>query len=313
MAGEKSKSSGEIGEKIAAGLLDRIGWRKSLKNVPVKCNTPTHRNESGNQRTSHGEDQIFLYNNPFHDSRTDVVHVSVKNKLGSYPASEATLKREFKEHLAELYEVIECARYSEEISQATSSFKARRKVSHSGLLIWVHNDAEDIERDIKPVLSKIRLEPGSDVPVYLIDSGRAGFVMKVMDDIERRQKNWAFFFPVIGTVTTVDEARTGTFLPLEIIASDVLPIIMYEGGKIEMIIYANQAFSTDAYKKLIAYGLRFCTSLVTTIKIGMPDYNPATDKAAADLARLAFSDRNEVIEPFSFNRSILTLLNEAQS
>ncbi|MDT3671787.1 MAG: hypothetical protein ROZ37_15835 [Aromatoleum sp.] len=311
MAGEKSKSSGEIGESIAAGLLDRIGWKKSLKNVPIKCNTPTHRNEKGNQRTSHGEDQIFLYNNPFHDVRTDVVHVSVKNKIGSYPASESALKREFKEHLAELHEVIECARYSEEVSQATKSFKARKKVSHSGLLIWVHNDAEDIERDIKPILSKIRLEQESDVPVYLIDSGRAGFVMKVMDDIERRQKDWAFFFPVIGTVTTVDEARTGAFLPLEIIASDVLPIVMYEGEKTEMIIYANQAFSTDAYTKLIAYGLRFCTGLVATIRIGMPDYNPATDKAAADLARLAFSDRNETIEPFSFNRSILALLNEA--
>jgi len=311
MAGEKSKSSGEIGESIAAGLLDRIGWRKSLKNVPIKCNTLTHRNEKGNQRTSHGEDQIFLYNNPFHDARTDVVHVSVKNKIGSYPASESALKREFKEHLAELHEVIECARYSEEVSQATKSFKARKKLSHSGLLIWVHNDAEDIERDIKPILSKIRLEQESDVPVYLIDSGRAGFVMKVMDDIERRQKDWAFFFPVIGTVTTVDEARTGTFLPLEIIASDVLPIVMYEGEKTEMIIYANQTFSTDAYTKLIAYGLRFCTGLVATIRIGMPDYNPATDKAAADLARLAFSDRNETIEPFSFNRSILALLNEA--
>lgn len=310
MAGEKSKSSGEIGEKIAAGLLNRIGWGKSLKNVPIKCNTPTHKNDNGNQRTSHGEDQIFLYNNPFHDLRTDVVHVSVKNKIGSYPASEAALKREFKGHLAELHEVIECARYSEEISQAASSFKARQKIFHSGLLIWVHNDAEDIERDIKPILSKIRLEQESDVPIYLIDSGRAGFIMKVIDDIERHKMKWAFFFPVIGTVTTVDEARTGAFLPLEMIASDVLPVVMYEGDKTEMIIYANQAFSTDAYKKLIAYGLRFCTSLVTTIKIGMPDYNPATDKAVADMARLAFSDRNEAIEPFSFNRSILALLNE---
>jgi hypothetical protein len=312
MAGEKSKSSGEIGEKIAAGLLQIIGWGKSLKNIPIKCNTPTHKNDSGNQRTSHGEDHVFLYNNPFHDARTDVVHVSVKNKLGSYPSSEATLKREFKGHLAELHEVIECARFSEEISQATSSFKARKRLFHSGLLIWVHNDEEDIERDIKPILSKIRLEQESDVPVYLIDSGRAAFVMKVMDDIERRQKSWAFFFPVIGTVTTVDEARTGPFLPLEMLASDVLPIVLYDGDKTEMIIYANQAFSADAYKKLMAYGLRFCTSLVTTIRIGMPDYNPATDRAAADLARLAFSDRGEVIEPFSFSRSILTLLSEAR-
>lgn len=313
MAGEKSKSSGEIGERIAGGLLDRIGWSISLKNIPIKCNTPSHKNENGNQRTSHGEDRIFLYNNPFHDARTDVIHVSVKNKIGSYPPSEAALRREFKVHLAELHEIIECARYSEEISQAITDFKARKTISHSGLLIWIHNDSSDISKDIKPILAKIRLEQESDVPVYLIDSGRAGFLLKAMDDIERNNKQWEFFYPVIGTVTTVDEARTGSFLPLEIIASDVLPIVTYEGDKTEMFIYADQPFSADAYKKLMAYGLRFCTSLVKTIRIGFPDYNPATDKAEADRARLAFSDRKEAIEPFSFNRSILNLSSEDRS
>ncbi|QKL55749.1 hypothetical protein HI814_03215 [Ralstonia solanacearum] len=311
MSGEKSKTSGEIGEKIARGLLDRIGWGNSLKNIPIKCNTPTHLNDSGNQRTSHGEDRIFLYNNPFHDGRTDIVHVSVKNKIGSYPSSDAPLRREFKEHIAELHEIIECARYSEEISQATDDFKARKYIAHSGLLIWVHNDADDIERDIKPPLSKIRLEQESDVPVYLIDSGRAGFLMKVLDDVERRAKPWSFFYPAIGTSVTVDEARTGPFLPLELIASDILPVVIRDGDKTEMIIYANQPFGVDAYKKLMAYGLKFCSSLVTSMKIGMPDFNAATDVATADRARLAFSERTEIIEPFSFNRSILTLLSEA--
>jgi hypothetical protein len=308
MAGEKSKTSGEIGEKIAAGLLTKIGWAPNLKNIPIKCNTPSHKNEAGNQRTSHGEDRIFLYNSPFHDSRTEVVHISVKNNIGAYPSTDAAIKKLFKTHLAELHEVIECAQYSEEVQKATTTFKARKNISHSGMLVWVHNDSNDIEKDIKPVLSKIRLEQDSDVPVYLIDAGRAGFLMNVIDDVELRKKPWEFFYPVIGTVTTVDEARTGKFLPLEIIASDVLPIVVSDGDKKEMIVYANQPFSEDAYKKLMAYGLRFSTSLVNTIRIGMPDYNPATHQADAETARLAFSDRAETIEPFSFNRSILSLL-----
>lgn len=310
MSGEKSKTSGEIGEKIAKELLNRIGWGNSLKNIPIKCNTPAHLNESGNQRISHGEDRIFLYNNPFHDARTDIVHVSVKNKIGSYPSSEATLRREFKEHVAEIHEVIECARYSEEISQAADDFRARKGISHSGLLLWVHNDVDDIEKDIKPVLSKVRLEQESDVPIYLVDSGRAGFLMKVLDDIERRAKPWSFFYPAIGTAVTVDEARTGSFLPLELIASDIVPVVIRDGDRVEMILYADQPFGADAYKKLMAYGLKFCSSLVTTIKIGMPDYNTATDAAEADRARLAFAERTETIEPFSFNRSILALLSE---
>lgn len=135
--------------------------------------------------------------------------------------------------------------------------------------------------------------------------------MKVLDDVERRAKPWNFFYPAIGTSVTVDEARTGPFLPLELIASDILPVVIRDGDKTEMIIYANQPFGVDAYKKLMAYGLKFCSSLVTSMKIGMPDFNAATDVATADRARLAFSERTEIIEPFSFNRSILTLLSEA--
>lgn len=313
MSGEKSKTSGEIGEKIAAGLLKRIGWDRSLKNIPINCNTPSHVNDKGNQRTTHGEDIVFLYNNPFHDGRTDIVHVSVKNKIGSYSPTDTPLKREFKEHLKELHEVIECARYSPEISQAANDFKARRIIFHSGLLIWVHNDENDIERDIKPILSKIRLEQATDIPVYVIDSGRAGFLMKVLDDIARRSSLWEFFFPAIGTAVTVDEARTGDFLPLELLASDIIPVVTRDGNKTEILLYANQPFGGDAYKKLMAYGLQFCSGLVTKISIGMPDYNAATDAAEANRARLAFSERTEVIEPFSFNRSILALISETQS
>ena len=310
MAGEKSKTSGEIGEKIAAGLLSKVGWETGLRNIPIKCTTPSHKNEAGNQRTSHGDDRVFMYNSPFHDARTEVVHVSVKNHIGSYPSTQPALIKAFKAHLAELHEVIECARYGEEISKATTSFRARKNISHSGMLVWVHNDLDAIEKDIKPALSKIRVEQDSDVPVYLVDAGRAGFLMRVIEDVERRQRPWDFFYPIIGTVTTVDEARAGKFLPLEIIASDVLPVVVSDGDKKEMIVYANQPFSEDAYKKLMAYGLRFSTSLVSTIKIGMPDYNPATHREAADRARLAFSDRSEIIEPFSFHRSILNLLDK---
>lgn len=310
MAGEKSKTSGEIGEKIAGGLLHRIGWAVSLKNIPIPCNTRAHVNERGNQRTSHGEDRVFFYNNPFHDARTDIVHVSVKNKLGAYPTSEASLRREFKEHLAELHEIMECAIYSQEVAEALTDFKGRKNTFHSGLLIWVHNDSSNIDRDIKPVLSKMRLEQESDIPVYLIDAGRASFLLKILDDVKMRCESWSFYFPSIGTALTVDESRTRAFLPLEIIASDVVPILTREGERSELLIYANQAFDGNSYKKLMAYGLKFSLGLVSTIKIGMPDYNAATDAPEAERARLAFSERDEKIEPFSFNRSILSLLEE---
>ncbi|WP_218060754.1 hypothetical protein, partial [Alishewanella sp. HH-ZS] len=64
-------------------------------------------------------------------------------------------------------------------------------------------------------------------------------------------------------------------------------------------------------RNLMAYGLSFASGLIGKIKIGMPNYNPARDDELARQARLAFHSRPEEISPFSFNRSILDLLQKA--
>jgi len=312
MAGEKSKSSGEIGEKLAAGVLSTIGWRDKLNNVSIPCNTRSHLNKEGNPRQSHGDDVIFLYHNPFHDDRTDVVHVSVKNKLDTYPASEQTLRAQFKAHLDELHQTISCAKYDPQVNALAKSFGARKNKQHSGVLIWLQNDDEDIERDIKPLLAKSRLGQTDDTPFYVIDNARATFLLNVVDDARRRfQAGWKFLYPPIGTALKPDESRVGEVLPLELVASDIVPLVAKVDGSNELVLYANELFSEHAYKKLIAYGLHFASGLVDKIQIGMPNYNAAHDDAEATRARLAFAGRPEEVRPFSFKRSILDYLQEA--
>lgn len=309
MAGEKSKKSGEIGEALTKALLDQIGWKNLMHNIQIDCNTPSHVNDKGNPRTSHGEDQIFIYHNPFHDDRTDFIHVSDKNVLGSYP-KEATLRTNFKAHLKELHQTIECAKYSQPLREVSSTFGAKKHRYHSGLLVWLHNDGDDIEKSILQELSGTRLDIEGEVPFYIVDNARASFLLKVVDDLKRKSSGgeYEFFYPRIGTTITVNEKRTGKFLPLELIAADIIPTIVRKDGKQELVIYANEAFDSDAYKNLIAYGLSFAFGLVSTIRIGMPDFNPARDQAIVDQARMAFHLRTEEITPFSFNRSILDLI-----
>lgn len=310
--GETSKKSGEIGEKLASALLEMIGWKPSIHNVSIDCNTPTHINENGNERTTHGEDQIFLYHNPFHDDHTEIVHISVKNNLAKYP-TKGILKSKFKAHLKELHETIECAKHSPTLRAISNSFVVKRNKQHAGLLIWLHNDEKNIEYNIKPTLSNIQLEQSNDIPVYLIDNARASFLLKVVDDLKRRslENKIEFFYPQIGTSIGVNEGRTGKILPLELIVSDIIPGVIRNsnGGVQELVIYANQSFSLDAYKKLIVYALQFASGLVSIINIAMPDYNPAHHENDAMQARLAFNDRTETITPFSFERSILNFLN----
>lgn len=311
MSGEKSKKSGEIGEAITKALLDCIGWKNLMHNISIKCNTPSHVNSEGNSRQSHGEDQIFLYHSPFHDERTDFIHVSDKNVSGNYPNG-AALKTKFKEHLKELHQTIECAKYSQKLRDISSTFGAKRHRNHSGLLVWLHNDDENIERGIIQELSNTRLDIESDEPFYIIDNARASFLLKVVDDLRKKSRDgeYKFFYPRIGTAITVDEQRTGKILPLELIASDVIPAIVRNNENQEIIIYTSERFCADYYKNLIAYGLSFATGLITKIRIGMPDFNPSKDQDDIIQARMAFHHRTEEIVPFSFNRSILDLIQE---
>lgn len=311
MAGEKSKKSGEIGEALATALLERIGWKHLIHNVSIDCNTPTHVSDEGKPRQSHGEDQIYLYNNPFHDDRTDFVHVSDKNILGSYP-KEGKLRSSFKSHIKELSQTIECAKYNQKLREIGTSFKAKKNRYHSGLLIWLHNDHEDIEKSILADLAPSRLDFEGEVPYYVVDNGRASFLLKVVDDLRRRASggDYQFFYPRIGTSITVDEMRTGKELPLELLASDIIPAVVTRNGSKELILYTNESFDLDSYKNLMAYGLSFASGLITAIRIGMPNFNAARDEEAVSQARLVFHNRAEEISPFSFNRSILDLLQE---
>lgn len=309
--GESSKKSGEVGETITKKLLSIIGWKQSIHNVSIKCNTAKHLNDKGSPKRTHGEDQIFLYDSPFHDDITEFIHISVKNTINKYPGSDG-LKTKFKEYSNELYEIIECAEYSPELSEISNTFVSKKHRNHVGLLVYLQNDIDGIERNIRPDLANIRLEKESDIPIYLIDNARASFLLKIADYLKSNSVggSYEFFYPQIGTSVSVESPRTGNYLPVELIASDVVPALITKNGVIEMIVFANESFDSNVYKQLIEYSLHFATGLVSRIKIGMRDFNSAQDEEIVQKVRMSFKDREELITPFCFKRSILDLYQE---
>lgn len=306
MGGEKSKKSGEIGEAIAKDLITLLGWKLTLGNVSIKCNNPLHVNKKGNQKESHGEDRVYIYHNPFHDGSSEIVHISVKHTLDPYP-SDATLKTKLRDYLDELQETIDCAKYSPELKQATLAHGTRKNKNHSGLLLWLCSADSDKDKDIKPSLVNVRLDYNIQYPVYLIDNARALFISSIIKNAQERFKSEAieFFYPPIGTTITAAEPRSGAFLPLELISSDIVPILRKDDEQVELIFYANQTFTIDSYTKLISYALQFSNGLVSNIRIGMPNYSPSYHENDAETARMKFADRLEKITPFCFNETIL--------
>lgn len=311
MGGETSKRSGEIGELLAKKLLELMGWSPSIQNISITCNNSKHLNEENKQRSSHGEDRIFIYNSPFHDDLTHIVHISVKNEKGC-PPSETTLKKKFKNHLKDLQEIIECSKNSPKLSSILKSFRPKRNITHSGLLVWFHNDQDYLEYNIKPTLANSIIDKSITYPMSLIDNARAAFILKTIDDIYRKNGNSEieFYYPPIGTSIKPDENPTGNFLPLEVIASDIISHISKENNETSLTFYADQKFTEAAYIRLMSYALDFSRGLVSDLRIGMPNFSVSEHEDEQASARMHFSTRKERITPFSYNRSILNFLEE---
>lgn len=309
MSGEDSKRSGEIGEKMADEFLKLIGWHHGAKSFPIPCISSDHKTDSGNPKQSHGEDRVFIYNSPFHDNRTEVVHISVKNNLHGYPTNDAQLRADFSDHLREHNEIMACGEFSDKLREQLSGFKKRKYTEHSGLLIWTSSDNESKDRNIIEILKSIKsIDESCKKNVYIVDGARYNFILKAITHIRAQTgAAYEFYYPDPGTVQKRDE-RHGSTLPLELIISDVLPLkVTIEKSEI-LYIYVNQSFERDCYQRVLSLALGFAGAWGREIYLGFPDYNEATHLHEKNAAELPFSDRKKLFFPFCFNISNLNAI-----
>lgn len=313
MSGEDSKRSGEIGEKLAKAFLDLIGWGTSLQSVSIQCNDQDHKTASDNQRRSHGNDLVFIYNNPFYDSRTDIVHISVKNNLNGYSEKESELKVDFKNHLEEANAIISCAQYDSGLRDLLSKHKSRKHKEHSGLLIWTSSEKETANKDILSIIKNIKsLDEKCNKNVYLVDGARYNFILNAITHIKAEIgiEQFDFFYPETGGLVNRLDERYGSVLPLELIVSDIIPVKARTSEKEILYLYVNQAFEQDCYRRILSLSLGFAGAWPHEIRIGFPDYNPAHHANDAVASELPFVDRKKKFIPFCFNPSNLNALEQ---
>lgn len=311
MSGEKSKSSGEYGEKLADAFLAAIGWKQGLKSLAIPCTLSKHIGSGGKPRKSHGDDGVFIYNNPFYDSRTDVIHVSVKNNIDGYDNREHKLRSSLKGYVAEANEIIECAQYDAQLQQILEHFNGRKRKEHSGLLIWTSSHNNSATRNILTSVAGLKgLGDECTKNVYLVDGARIDFILSVVAHAKREQNaTFSFYYPETGLVNKSDE-RHGSFLPLELVVADILPIKVDLNGEERLYLYVNQPFDRSCYTRAIALALSFTGGWCREIKIGFSDYNAAQHATDAATAKLPFDNRLKNISPFSF---VLSNLNALES
>lgn len=303
--GEVSKTSGENGEKITEELLRLIGWDGLLKGISVPCISDSH-----NRKKTHGNDFVFICNNPLHENRTDVIYVSSKNNKNGYPPGDQGVRTDLKKHLNELDETVYCSKVNPEINNSIQSFGGRKQKKHIGLLVWLHGDSKSLDRDIKPALANIELKLSGGCPLYLIDMSRASFIKKAINHFKasKQGKEYYFYYPKLGNVIANNDERYGDVLPIELVASDIIPIRFMLEGKVSLCLYAKQDFSEDTLKKLCGLAFDFADGWVQDIFIGLENYHPANDKQKKDTVLMAYQERKANIKVFCYQETILDLL-----
>lgn len=312
MSGEQSKKSGEYGEKLAESFLKAIGWQQDLKALTIPCTDGNHTGSGGNQRNTHGDDRVFIYNNPFYESRTDVVHVTVKNNIGGYSEKDSDLRTALKGFVLEANEIIACAQYDTTIHELVTAFAGRRRHEHSSLLIWTSSHNDSFDRDILGACATVRaLDETCIYNVYLVDGARINFILSALDHVGREQNaTHRFYFPDTGLVNKSDE-RHARFLPLELVVADMLPLKVSTSEGERLHLYVRQNFDEEAYTRSIALALSLTGGWGQAVRIGFPDYNAAQHERIAAKAKLPFDNRQADISAFCYVRSNLNALENA--
>lgn len=308
MSGEDSKRSGELGESMAARLLKLIGWHQSLSSIAVPCAF-----QDMHGARSHGNDRMFVYNSPFSDSVTEVVHISVKHQMSGYSSSGQGIRTKLKAHLSELHSIVECAKVSKDTKDILDSFPGRPRRNHRGLLLWLHSESGSLDRDIRGSLGEIQLPAASSIPIALVDVARASFLHRAITHFQGLGfDEYSFYYPRLTSSLSADHLRFGISLPLEIITSDVLPIRGKKQGSLSLYMYVRENFTFDTFRKCISLAADFADAWVEHINIGFRDFNESHHAKSRDQALLAFQSFPGEIRAFSYQGSLLSLLEAQQ-
>lgn len=150
----------------------------------------------------------------------------------------------------------------------------------------------------------------SNCPLFFLDMSRASFIKEVISHFRalKQGKEYHFYYPKLGNVIASADERYGDLLPIELIASDLIPIRFMLGEKPSLCLYAKQAFSEESLKKLCSLAFDFSDGWVPDIFIGLESYHPANDKQEKEAILMSFQERKANIKVFCYKESILDLL-----
>ena len=269
--GEKSKSSGELGESYVANFLELIGWKTRQSNESIVCTeSEKHKiNNSKNGRTTHGIDELYTYESPM-DSNT-LIHsvMSVKHTDDVYPNSPNS---KFKEHISDLAYAIECFIESKLLTDNREDHEIENE-QIVGILFWLSSKSD---KDAS-IISNIKNPELKDDLVFdriqVVDNDRFEFITKSIGLIKEKFPLYKFSFYYMDTPNNLSDRKkecSGNMLPIEMLNSDIQVFKLERDKEIILAIVVKDSFDSESLKRIFGLAHRLTNNLTSNIQIFFP-------------------------------------------
>lgn len=277
--GEWSKSIGEKGEKITKFIFEEILGVNSLQeNSSIDCQRGEKhkRKEAKGNRTTHGIDGIYYHESPMEDELLDIVLISSKYTT-EYPKNP---KSDFKSHMSDLAQAIECFKLSRTNNEISQSFSTVTKTGYTGVLVWLsHKDSTDYE--VIPKVSNALLNSELEYEkIIIIDNSRINFLYETIYKTKKEFNKVDFVYHNSSLNQKIINLQAyGNKFPIEYLYSDIIILRVENQDLIEFLIYVNDDFDSANLAQLLSFTKSFDhLNAIDTTRINYLNYDELTNE-----------------------------------
>lgn len=207
----ETKPTSEVANKVSAEIFRMFHWElRPKKDANFECVLAHHANDKGTKKTTHPEDVVFHYVDPYLNKR-----VYLHTDLKSYGASSIGAKK-VREALQSLAMTVECAAVSEDW-QTKFPVDKHEDYEVRGLLFVFNHDGKATGRftEILEGISKVALPVAKSQVLHVLGPEKITDLFAVATDIrlslgETISEKYRFYYPdlTLWKRHTVDGART---------------------------------------------------------------------------------------------------------
>ena len=296
MSGEKSVLSGEAGQLITKNLLALCGFTIS-EHIQYECDEKEkHKSPKAEKgRGNHNVDGFLSYYNPLNHAERKIILISAKHHIDKYINYKKTKLYATTKDIAQC---ISCATENPKVnSELVTISNDTKNRKYEGIVTFLSSSQEEKYESIFNKKENEISVPSDDFnAIYFIDNKRATFLYSAITEARNFSDSGkvSFIYPDTGLNEIPEEiARAGKMLPMELLCSNVLPILVEKGEHNYVLIFCNDKIEQKYLKRIIWLVHRLCAFASKTV-IYFPDYDTTLHETMVNSVKQNFQESDAI-------------------